>query len=157
MRIVDPPGDLLAQPVQPERLNIIKRFLSCEREGCLSKISPPAPNRRQKVVSTLKRSVIKTVMRTPFWVSGIVQKGSSKLCVPVACTNDDPKRFGIHVVLFPGHFHVLVTFKTGSDVHAIPPARSENVGQDHRRAPADLRLARRRFGIMALSGTRIFS
>ena len=68
-----------------------------------------------------------------------------------------PKRFGIHVVLFPGHFHVLVTFKTGSDVHAIPPARSENVGQDHRRAPADLRLARRRFGIMALSGTRIFS
>ena len=167
-----PPGDLVAQPVKPERLNLMERFLSGEGQHCLSKIIPEAPNRSQKVVSVLKRPVIITINRAPFWVIGIVQKESSKLCVPGAFPNDDLQRLWIHVVLFPGHFHVHVTFKKGYDIHLGSPARSDcyftastataNFGQEspHCSAPADLRLARRRFGFVFIpttSGARILS
>ena len=172
VRIVDPSRDLVAQLVKPERLNLIKSVLVHKRQPWLSKVIPEAPNRSQKVVSVLKCSVIETINRTPFWVIGIVQKTSGKLCVQVAFRNDDPKRLWIHVVLFPGHFHVHVTFKKGYDIHSGSPARSDwyftastataNFGQEspHRSAPANLRLARRRFGlafIAASSGARIFS
>ncbi len=104
----DPPGDLVAQPVKPERLKFIKRFLIYERKHGLLKVIPEAPNRSQKVVTVLKHSVIEMLNRAPFWVISIVQKRSGKLCVPVAFRNDDPKRLAIHVVLFRGHFHVHV-------------------------------------------------
>ena len=117
VRIVDPPGDLVAQPVKPERWNFINRFLIYERQHALLKVIPEAPSRSQKVMSMLKRSVVEILNRAPFWVIGIVQKRSGKLCVQVALRNDDPKRLGIHVVLFRGHFHVHVTFKKGYDIH----------------------------------------
>ena len=47
VRIVDPPGDLVAQPVKPERLKFIKRFLIYEQKHGLLKVIPEAPNRSQ--------------------------------------------------------------------------------------------------------------
>ena len=65
VRIVDPPGDLVAQPVKPERLKFIKRFLIYERKHGLLKVIPEAPNRSQKVVTVLKNSVIEMLNRAP--------------------------------------------------------------------------------------------
>ena len=66
VRIVDPPGDLVAEPVKPERLNLVKRVLLYEGQHGLSKVIPEAPNRSQKVVSMLKCSVIETINGAPF-------------------------------------------------------------------------------------------
>ena len=78
----------------------------------------------------------------------------------------------IHVVLFPSYFHVAVTFKNRYDNHFGFPARSRRCftvsavtaqfaqKSPHRRARADFRLVRCRFGfvfITAASGARIFS
>ena len=68
VRIVDPPGDLVAQPVKPELLNFINRFLIYERLHALLKVIPEAPSRRQKVMSMFKRAVVEMLNRAPFWV-----------------------------------------------------------------------------------------
>ena len=66
VRIFDPPVELVAQPVKPERSNLVKRVLLYERQPGLSKVIPEAPNRSQKVVSMLKCSVIETINGAPF-------------------------------------------------------------------------------------------